>query len=640
IGLVPEVSITVTNDPEDTTPTFSGTSDNTVGDLTLTVNGVEYAVTPELDGSWEFTLPDGAALADGEYTATIDGVDAQGDAAETSDADFTIGLVPEVSITVTNDPEDTTPTFSGTSDNTVGDLTLTVNGVEYAVTPELDGSWEFTLPDGAALADGDYTATIDGVDAQGDAAETSEVDFEIATPPDTISINVIAGDDVVDDSEDRAVSINGTTSGIEEGQRVNVTITDDQDSEVYTGKAIVDENGNWEILDADLSGLPEDASYTATATTNDALGNDPIESTRDFTTLDSNRAPTAEDDIGFVIETFRFGQAGDGDETFVSWKDAVDDGTITAGSGIDGVSASAHITSQGGMPVIGVKSNDKYGGPAAGQIEYRSDNSNGAESGTSEFLSVNLGGMTTSASFGFRNMYYNEQGKSIEQGVWKAYLNGEEVASDTFYAKYGKSEGDVNIDLGGLFFDEIRFEAAEYVKGAADDGKDSSDYYVKYVEADVIQGGLITTEDSPFLIEPSLLLDNDTDLDGDSLEIIGFTQPEKGTITQNPDGSFEYDPNGEFDDLELGEGEKDTFTYTITDEFGNEVTGTVTVEVVGLSDTQAPQVNALFVDELLETPNELDDMLPGQDPVPANAGAGGQGSGGESLPEIKVDVDI
>ncbi|MCM2681547.1 Ig-like domain-containing protein, partial [Echinimonas agarilytica] len=177
--LTPEVSITVTNDPEDTTPTFSGTSDNTVGDLTLTVNGVEYAVTPELDGSWEFTLPDGAALADGDYTATIDGVDAQGDAAETSDADFTIGLVPEVSITVTNDPEDTTPTFSGTSDNTVGDLTLTVNGVEYAVTPELDGSWEFTLPDGAALADGDYTATIDGVDAQGDAAETSDADFTI-----------------------------------------------------------------------------------------------------------------------------------------------------------------------------------------------------------------------------------------------------------------------------------------------------------------------------------------------------------------------------------------------------------------------------------------------------------------------------
>ncbi|MCM2681548.1 Ig-like domain-containing protein, partial [Echinimonas agarilytica] len=259
----------VTNDPEDTTPTFSGTSDNTVGDLTLTVNGVEYAVTPELDGSWEFTLPDGAALADGEYTATIDGVDAQGDAAETSDADFTIGLVPEVSITVTNDPEDTTPTFSGTSDNTVGDLTLTVNGVEYAVTPELDGSWEFTLPDGAALADGEYTATIDGVDAQGDAAETSDADFTVDQLP-IVSIDTVAsGDDITP-----------TFSGTSSSTDGDLTLTVNGVDYVVTPEA----DGSWEFILPDDAAL-EDGTYTAAINGSDAQNNDAPEDSASFRVL-------------------------------------------------------------------------------------------------------------------------------------------------------------------------------------------------------------------------------------------------------------------------------------------------------------------------------------------------------------------
>ncbi|MBD9485611.1 RTX toxin, partial [Pseudomonas sp. PDM14] len=68
---------------------------------------------------------------------------------------------------------DNTPTFSGTSSNTSGNLTLTVNGSDYTVTPNADGTWSFTLPTNAALADGDYTATIKGSDAQGNEADDS-----------------------------------------------------------------------------------------------------------------------------------------------------------------------------------------------------------------------------------------------------------------------------------------------------------------------------------------------------------------------------------------------------------------------------------------------------------------------------------
>ena len=69
------------------------------------------------------------------------------------------------------------------------------------------------------------------------------------------------------------------------------------------------------------------------------------------------------------------------------------------------------------------------------------------------------------------------------------------------------------------------------------------------------------------------VLDNDSDPDGDPIEINSFTQPSNGTVVLNPDGSFTYTPSGEF----MGE---DSFTYTIRDSSGavsNTATVTITV---------------------------------------------------------------
>ena len=49
-------------------------------------------------------------------------------------------------------------------------------------------------------------------------------------------------------------------------------------------------------------------------------------------------------------------------------------------------------------------------------------------------------------------------------------------------------------------------------------------------------------------------------------------------------GAFDYDPNGQFDDLGVGESRDDTFTYTAVDTDGTLVEGTVTVTVNGLND--------------------------------------------------------
>ena len=66
---------------------------------------------------------------------------------------------------------------------------------------------------------------------------------------------------------------------------------------------------------------------------------------------------------------------------------------------------------------------------------------------------------------------------------------------------------------------------------------------------------------------------NDEDVDGDVLEIVSFTQPEKGTLTQNPDGSLRYVPAEAF-----VEG-TDTFQYTLEDAGGVTATGSVEIRI-------------------------------------------------------------
>jgi hypothetical protein len=68
------------------------------------------------------------------------------------------------------------------------------------------------------------------------------------------------------------------------------------------------------------------------------------------------------------------------------------------------------------------------------------------------------------------------------------------------------------------------------------------------------------------------LLANDTDGDGDSISVSDYTQPQHGSITVEPDGSFTYLP-------ETNYAGQDTFTYQITDGVDESANQTVTIQV-------------------------------------------------------------
>ncbi len=93
----------------------------------------------------------------------------------------------------------------------------------------------------------------------------------------------------------------------------------------------------------------------------------------------------------------------------------------------------------------------------------------------------------------------------------------------------------------------------------------------------------------------------DSDLDGGTLTISGVNNEtaDVGTqttlasgalLTLNADGTFDYDPNGQFDGLASNETDTDSFTYAVSDGQGGASAGTVTVTIDGLND--APTVVA------------------------------------------------
>ena len=97
-------------------------------------------------------------------------------------------------------------------------------------------------------------------------------------------------------------------------------------------------------------------------------------------------------------------------------------------------------------------------------------------------------------------------------------------------------------------------------------------------------------EDSKFTASFDVLMANDSDGDGDVLHISGIdTAGTLGQVTDNGDGTFNYNPNGAFDYLIAGESTIDSFVYTVSDGNGGNDTATVAITINGVNN--APIAN-------------------------------------------------
>ena len=78
--------------------------------------------------------------------------------------------------------------------------------------------------------------------------------------------------------------------------------------------------------------------------------------------------------------------------------------------------------------------------------------------------------------------------------------------------------------------------------------------------------------------------------DGDALSVASYTQPAHGSVTVNPDGSFDYQPNADF----WG---SDTFTYSVDDGTGLTSSAAVTITVAAVNDAPLAAGDACTTNE-------------------------------------------
>ncbi|WP_409187280.1 Ig-like domain-containing protein [Enterobacter hormaechei] len=260
----------------------SGTSDGLAAGttLTVTVNGKTYAASVLADGSWTAAIPaaDVGALAAGTMTVTVAGQSTAGNPVSISHdvivdlAAVAISIDAIATYDVINAAEKGVDLLlSGSTSNVEENQTVTVTfgGKTYTAKVDADGNWTATVPsaDLAGLKDGDASVQVSVTNAHGNSASAGREYSVDATAP-TVTIDTVAGDNVINGSEAAAgVAISGTTTA-EVGQTVTVTLGGNS----YTAQ--VQQGGVWSVNvpGTDLSALA-DNGYTVQASVSDAAGN-------------------------------------------------------------------------------------------------------------------------------------------------------------------------------------------------------------------------------------------------------------------------------------------------------------------------------------------------------------------------------
>ena len=262
--------------------TLSGTSKNLAQGtaLTVTLNGKTYSAEVGANGAWSVKVPaaDAQALGDGTWTVNVSGKDAAGNTVTGSQ---TIGVdtaAPAISVdtiaqdNIINAAEHNQPlTLTGKTDAEAGQIvTVTLNGKNHTATVGSDGTWSVTLSasEVQAMANGEHTLTANVSDKAGNGASTT-ADFTVDTAAPVVTINTVAGDDILNTSEQgQAQIISGQANGAAEGDVVTVTVG----GKTFTG--VVQADGSWSVgVPASVIGALGEGSHSISVSVTDAAGN-------------------------------------------------------------------------------------------------------------------------------------------------------------------------------------------------------------------------------------------------------------------------------------------------------------------------------------------------------------------------------
>ena len=262
--------------------TLSGASKNLAQGtaLTVTLNGKTYTTEVGADGTWSVNVPaaDAQALGDGTWTVNVSGKDAAGNTVSGSQTIGVDSVAPTLSVdtlaqdNIINAAEHSQPlTLNGKTTAEAGQIvTVTLNGKNYNATVGSDGTWSVTLAadDVQALNEGNHTLTVNVSDKAGNGSSVT-ADFTVDTTAPVVTIDTVAGDDILNTSEQgQAQIISGQTSGASAGDVVTVTVG----GQSFTGVVLAD--GSWSVgVPASVLGALGEGNHTISVSVTDAAGN-------------------------------------------------------------------------------------------------------------------------------------------------------------------------------------------------------------------------------------------------------------------------------------------------------------------------------------------------------------------------------
>jgi len=533
------------------------------------------------DGVWTYTLDARAnALAAGEAQT------------ESFTVNLTDGSTTTITVNITG--TDDAPVIAAGSGSVVEESQPSTGGTLTAT--DLDNP---SLAFVASTQSGNYRSVMLGangvwtytLDARANALAAGEAQTEsfIVNLTDgsttTITVNVVGTNDLPIANTDVAATdyvTSVTFSVLDNDSDVDGDTLSVTNASVDPALGTVVVNANNTLTFTPLAGVS--GSVSISYSISDGNGGTASSSVTVTVAPPSNQAPVAVDDYFATPYSINIGNT-----SADLWGNLASKGVTLSFLKVDGTAGSMYERPDD--HAIGVADEGRAGTPfvfeAPLQIEYNQ------ATGTSEALVINFTqGNLNQATFSVSNLFPGENGGEV--GAWEVYYQGSLVAADTFYLTDGSDKGSFTINTGSLVFDSVKFTALNTNNGLGDGG----DYFItnfigsgpanSNTAYTVAEGAALNVDSMSGLS----LLDNDSDADGDSLQIthingVAITDgevvvlPSGAILTINTDGSFHYDTSTAFTYLNAGQVTTNSFTYTVSDGHGGSDIATATMTVIG-----------------------------------------------------------
>ncbi|PST99525.1 type I secretion C-terminal target domain-containing protein [Photobacterium aquimaris] len=274
--------------------------------ITITItdsNGLEKIhTTTVINGKWTIEDADLTDLAEGELTVIADTVDIAGNPVSATDT-----IIKDTLADISANFEDNGDEYLNEAEITAktklfGNIDFVENNqnVDVTVTDKdgktitfattvVNGAWVIEDTDLATFADGELIITAETMDIAGNPAIATNT---IIKDTSALSIDIVTdnyelgGLNIVALKNGNVTFLEGTTTGTQAGDKIEVTFSDGTETIVLT--TTVDSTGNWRIEDFDLNQLNVLKTWEMSATVTDAAGNTALDDMPTLTRPDSS----------------------------------------------------------------------------------------------------------------------------------------------------------------------------------------------------------------------------------------------------------------------------------------------------------------------------------------------------------------